>query len=86
MKNDDVKMLENEVAMRNAVLCKTQKIMPQLEITTITGGKKVTSIEDILSRDPMDTLKEAFLVKNEKEMSEHQEQMLRSLLENIKHE
>lgn len=86
MKNDDVKMLENEVGKRNAVLCKTQKIMPQLEITTITGGNKVTSIEDILSRDPMDTLKEAFLVKNEKEMSEHQEQMLRNLLENIKHE
>ena len=84
--NDQIKELENLVATKNAVLCKIQKIIPTLDITTITGEKKIESVEDILNRDPLDTLKESFLIEHKVEMSEHQEQVLRELLESIKTE
>ena len=84
--NDQIKELESLVATKNAVLCKIQKIIPTLDVTTITGEKKIESVEDILTRDPLDTLKESFLIQHKMEMSEHQEQMLRDMLESIKTE
>lgn len=81
--NDDIKELEDLVATKNAVLCKIQKIIPAIDLSTITGNQKLTSIDDILNRDPLDTLKEAFAVKHNAEMSEHQQQMLSELLDSI---
>ena len=81
--NDQIKELESLVATKNAVLCKIQKIIPTLDVTTITGERKIESVEDILNRDPLDTLKESFLIQHKTEMSEHQEQMLRDMLESI---
>ena len=82
--NDQRKELESLVEAKNAVRCRTQLILPQLEVATIAGEGKIKSMDDILNRDPLDTLKEAFLIQNQKEMSEHQEQMLRELLDSIK--
>lgn len=78
--NDDIKELEQLVNEKNAVLCKIQKIIPQLDITTIAGNEKIASIDDILNRDPMEALKECFLLQHQKPMSQHQEELLTELL------
>ena len=84
--NDAVKELEAFVGKKNAVLCKIQKIVPALDVSTIAGDRKLQSIDDILDRDPMETLRETFSIRNEKEMNGHQEQMLRELLASIREE
>lgn len=84
--NDTIKELEDIVNSKDAVLCKTQKIMPNIDVTTISGSASLTSIDDILNRDPLDTLKEAFAIRNNAEMSEHQASMLKDLLNEIKNE
>ncbi len=83
MSNDDIKALEQQVNSKNAVLCKIQKIIPQLDIQTITDHQSLKSIDDILNRDPMDTLKEAFAIKHNAEMNERQVAMLTELLSSI---
>ena len=84
--NDDIKALEEQVNGKNAVLCRIQKIIPLLDIQTITGHLSLKSIEDILNRDPMDTLRETFVIKHNKEMNEQQEAMLADLINGIKNE
>lgn len=78
--NDDIKALEALILTKNAVLCKIQKIISASDIQTISGTQRLQSIDDILNRAPLDTLKEAFEAKFEKAMSEHQEQMLKDLI------
>lgn len=84
--NDEIKELEALISTKNAVLCKIQKIIPALDLSTITGSQQIHSIDDILNRDPLDTLKETFAVKHNSEMSEHQEEMLKVLLQSINEE
>ena len=81
--NDAIKELEALIGTKNAVLCKIQKIIPELDITTISGSQHLQSIDDILNRDPLDTPKETFVVKNGKEMTDHQEKMLTDLLNSL---
>ena len=81
--NDAIKELEALIGTKNAVLCKIQKIIPELDITTISGSQHLQSIDDILNRNPLDTLKETFAVKKGKEMTEHQEKMLTDLLNSL---
>ena len=82
--NDDIKELEAIISKKNAVLCKIQKIIPTLDLSTIVDNHHIQSIDDILNRDPLDTLKETFAVKHNAEMTEHQEMILKQLLEHIK--
>lgn len=86
VKNDEIKELENFVGSKNAVLCKIQKIIPQLDVKTIIGATRISSVDDILNRNPMETLKETFIVKHNREMSERQESMLRDLIHGITNE
>ena len=85
IKNDEIKELENLIQTKNAILCKIQRINPNIDITTIVGNSKITSVDDILNRNPIETLKEAFLIKHKVEMNEEQTQMLNDLIENINH-
>ena len=80
LSNDDIKELENLVNEKDAVLCKIQRIIPQLDLTTIQGSQQITSIEDIVNRPPLDTLKEAFAIRHNAPMNERQEKMLSDLL------
>lgn len=82
--NDDIKELERLVNTKNAVLCKIQKIIPAVDIGTLTGTQQITSIDDILDRDPMETISETFLIHHQTDMNEHQKQMLTELLNQIK--
>ena len=84
--NDEIKELENLVNSKNAVLCKIQKIVPSLDLSTIDSSQKLASIDDILNRNPMETLKEAFAIKHSVEMSAQQETLLQELLDGIKNE
>lgn len=84
--NETVKELEELVNTKNAVLCKIQKIIPQLDVTTLSGTQQISSLDDILNRDPMDTLKETYLIKHGEEMGEEQEALLADLLQSIKYE
>lgn len=84
--NDDIKELEDLINSKNAVLCKIRKIVPQLEVSTITGAQQLKSIDDILNRDPMDTLKEAYLIEHGTEMNEQQSSLLTELLNGLKNE
>ena len=80
LSNDDIKELENLVNEKDAVLCKIQRIIPQLDLSTIQGSQQITSIEDIVNLPPLDTLKEAFAIKHNAPMNERQEKMLSDLL------
>ena len=82
--NDDIRELEALVNTKNAVLCKIQKMVPSLDLATISGKQQIHSIDDILNRDPLDTIRETFAIKNNAEMNERQEQMVKALLEETK--
>lgn len=84
--NDDIKELEDLVNTKDAVLCKIQRIIPSIDLTTIKGGERISSIDDILNRDPLETLKETFAIKHKRELTESQEAMLKELLDSIKNE
>lgn len=81
--NDDIKDIEEHIGKKNAVLCKMQKIVTSLDLNTIVGEQHIQSIDDILNRDPLDTLKEAFVIKHNVEMTQNQEDMLKQLLKSI---
>lgn len=81
--SDEIKALIDLVNSKNAILCKTQKIMPQIDLQTISGNEQITSVDDILNRDPMDVLNESFIIRHEKEMNPRQHDLLRQLLNNI---
>ena len=82
--NDAVKELEDIVGSKDAVLCKIQKILPELNLRTIVGDRAMTTIDDVLDRDPLETLKEAFVVKHNMEMNDRQTAMLRRLVDDVK--
>ena len=83
LSNDDIKKLENLVNEKDAVLCKIQRIIPQLDLSTIQGSERIRSIEDIVNRPPLDTLKEAFAIRHNAPMNERQEKMLSDLLTSL---
>ena len=84
--NDLIKELETLVNSKDAVLCRIQKIIPGLSVTTVVGNKSLVSIDDILNRDPMETLNEAFVIKHQSEMNERQTNMLRDIITSIRNE
>lgn len=80
---DEIRELESLVATKDAVLCKIQKIMPQLDITTITDSQHIVSIDDILNRNPVDTIREAFAIKHGTEMSDKQDEMIKEVMNEL---
>ena len=78
-----IRELESLMATKDAVLCKTQKVIPKLDITTITDSRRIGSIDDILNRDPMDTLREAFAIRHGSKMSEEQEEMIKEVMNEL---
>ena len=78
--NDVISDLEEAVKNKDVVLCKIEKVMPALNVANITDSARFESIDDIINRDPMEALKETFAVINKCEMSEHQEEMLKKLI------
>lgn len=81
--NDVICELEEAVKTKDAVLCKIQKILPTLDLATIANSESITTIDDIINRNPMDTLEEAFAIKHGKEMSEHQKELMADIIKDI---
>jgi len=81
--NEEIKALESVFENKNALLCKIEKIIPAIATTTISGSEIIHSVDDILKRNPLDSLKETYFIKHQMEMSQHQEQMLRDLINSI---
>lgn len=81
--NDVISDLEEAVKNKDVVLCKIEKVMPALNVANITDSARFESIDDIINRDPMEALKETFAVINKCEMSEHQEEMLKKLINKL---
>ena len=84
--NDLIKELEGIVSSKDAVLCRIQKIVPAIQISTIIGHQSLTGIDDILDRDPLDTLHEAFAIRHRTGMNERQVTMLKELVSGIRNE
>lgn len=84
--NDDAKMLMDLVNSKNAVLCKTESIVDTVDSSAIAGERTLTSVDEILNRDPLETLQEAFFIKHNQEMNERQESLLTEVIANIKNE
>ena len=78
--SDDIMELQKLVNETDAVLCKSQRIIPQLDLSTSQGAQHIASIGDIINRPPLDTLKEAFAIRHNAPMNERQEKMLSDLL------
>lgn len=83
VKNDEIKALEDLMGRKNAVLCKIQKVVGNIDLTTVVGNRHITSIDDIIDRDPLETLKETFVAEHKREMNERQESLLKELLSSI---
>lgn len=81
--NDVISDLENAVKNKDVVLCKIEKVMPALNVANITDSARFESIDDIINRDPIEALKETFSVINKCEMNEHQEEMLKKLINKL---
>lgn len=81
--NDEINKLEALIAKKNAVLCRIQKVIPMTDLSTITGNQQIQSIDNILNRDPLEAIKESFVIRHDREMTEHQESMVRALLEDV---
>ncbi|MBR5727839.1 MAG: hypothetical protein IKX39_04240, partial [Muribaculaceae bacterium] len=84
--NDDAKMLMDLVNSKNAVLCKTESIIEAVSPSANDGERMLTSVDEILNRDPLETLQEAFVSKHNAEMNERQKSLLTDVINNIKNE
>ena len=84
--NDLIKRLEAMVEAKDAVLCKIQKIMPSIELHTLSDEATLRSIDDVVKRDPLQTLQETFASKHNRVLNERQAAMLRELIDNIQTE
>ena len=84
--NDDAKMLMDLVNSKNAVLCKTESIVEAVDPSASVGQRTLTSVNDILNRDPLEALQEAFVAKHNAEMNERQKSLLTEVINNIKNE
>ena len=84
--NDEIKELEEIINRKNVVLCKIQKVIEQIEVHTISGSQKITCIDDILNRNPIETLKECFYLMRGSEMTDRQEALLNELIKDVKSE
>ena len=82
--HDDAKMLMDLVNSKNAVLCKTESIIEIVNPSASVGERTLTSVDDILNRDPLETLQEAFVAKHNAEMNERQKSLLTDVINSIK--
>ncbi len=80
---NEIKKLEDLIKTKNAILCKIQKINPTINLATIRDNIQIKSIDDIINRNPLETLKEAYLIKHKTEMNEQQIDMLQNIINSI---
>lgn len=81
---EDRAAIEAAVERKDAVICRLQQVLPAIEVATVVGGERFTSVDDILNRDPKEAVKECFqIMNNGREMNERQLQMLDRIMQSI---
>ena len=86
LKPEERKRIEDAVATKNAVLCRLQLVTPDLDLSSLSADKPLSTIDDVLHRDPMEALRESFLVKHRLPMSERQEALLARIINKVKND
>lgn len=84
VKPEDRKKIEDALATKNALLCRLQQVMPDADLSALAPRERLDSIDDVLNRDPMEALKESFLIRHRQPMSERQQQLLLAIVEKVK--
>lgn len=84
--NDQIHELEELVARKNAILCRIQKFLPEIDTGDAEHQPVLRSIDDILNCDPMQILRQAFVTQKGHPLNDRQEAMLNEIIQNIKHE
>ena len=83
--NDEIHELEGVVGQKNAILCRIQKFLSQIDAKD-DEQPVLKSIDDILNYNPMEILRQAFKAQKGHSLNERQESMLNEIIQNIKHE
>lgn len=79
--SEDRAEIEALVNQKNAVICTWKVVHEDVDISTIIDDANLQSIDDVLNRNPMDALKEAFMLENKnKEMNDRQLSMLEEVI------
>lgn len=86
LKSEERKRIEDAVAKKNAVLCSFQLVTPNPDPSSLSADKPLSTIDDVLRRDPMEALRESFLVKHRQPMSERQESLLARIINKVKND
>lgn len=84
VKPEDRKKIDDSLAVKNAVLCRLQQVMPEMELTTLTTQERLESVDDVLDRDPMEALKESFVIRYHQPMNERQLRLLSAIVQKVK--
>lgn len=79
--SEDRAEIEALISKKNAVICTWKVVHENVDISTIIDESSLQSIDDVLNRNPMDALKEAFMLENKnKEMNDRQLSMLEEVI------
>lgn len=78
--DDRRRELENMVESLDAVLCAVDEVSENAVSSVVEGLGELRKIDDILERNPLDSLREAFLLRHDKELSPRQVEIVSRLL------
>lgn len=82
--NDEISAVEQLTKSKDAVLCRTVKVFPQSDVEAMSERNCIESIDDVLNRDPMETLREAFELHHKVKLNPEQEELLSSIINKVK--
>lgn len=74
--------LEAAVAARNAILCRVRRVIPAME-TNSGPSEPLMDIDDVLSRDPVEAIDEAYRFKHKSPLPDESRDMLRRLVNEV---
>lgn len=76
-----VQKLHDTVERKDAIICRMEKVMPDIEIRSMNGEEVFNTVDAIIKRDPMDALEECFEIKNGKgSLGERRRQLLEQVV------
>ena len=84
LKPEDRHKIEVAVDKKDAVLCRLQQVVPTIDLSSITAEEQLKTIDDVLQRDPMEAVRESFMVKHRQQMSDQQEALLSHIINKVK--
>lgn len=83
---DERSEIEQLVAKKDAVLCRIEQVMPDMQLTDEESGRAFHSVDDILERDPMEAISECFVAAKGRGLSEEQTRLVAEAIDKVKHQ